>query len=70
MIWWIIGSAILWYGTVLISWTALTLLLFIDYIWKESNKKEWNPFAFILIIFLFLLGSIQLVMNFMRISSQ
>lgn len=70
MIWRVIGSAILWYWTVLISWTALSLLLFIDHIWKESNKKEWNPFALILIILLILLSSLQLVMNFMRISSQ
>jgi hypothetical protein len=70
MIWRVIGSAILWYGTVLVSWSAITLLLFVDRIWKASNQKERNPFALLLVFLLLLFGSVQLVMNFMRISSQ
>jgi len=70
MIWWVIGSAILWYGTVLISWTAISLLLFIDRAWKDSNQKDWNPFALLLMILIFILATMQLVINIMRISSQ
>ena len=70
MIWRVIGSAILWYGTVLISWSAITLLLFVDRIRKASDKEERSPFALLLLFLVFFMGAFQLVTNFIRIGSQ
>ena len=69
-IWWIIGSAILWYGTVLISWTMITIAIFVSQLFKKENKNHpyiliWTLFAVILITF-----GVQILFNFLRISSQ
>ena len=68
--WWVIGSAILWYGTVLISWTALSLLAFGYRLFAESEKKVAQHVSLTLIIVILLAGCVQLLLNFMRISSQ
>ena len=69
-IWWIIGSAILWYGTVLISWTAVTLLAFGYRLWVESDKRTAKHVGLTLVSVILLAGITQLLVNFMRISSQ
>ena len=70
LIWWIIWSAILWYGTVLISWTMITLALFIDQLFDKDKKWStriiYRIFSIIIAIFVI----IQLIFNFMRINSQ
>ena len=67
---WIIWSAILWYGTVLISWTIITLALF----WDKMLQKDKNNFLKIIPIFLVIIVWfflwIQILFNFLRISSQ
>lgn len=65
-IWWEIASAILRYGTVLISWTMMTLTaFFISFHEKKTEKKRY------LIIALLLLAiAIQLFLNIIRIASQ
>lgn len=69
-IWWIIGSAILWYGTVLISWTMITIAIFVSQLFRKENRNHpyiliWTLFAVILITF-----GVQILFNFLRISSQ
>ena len=68
-IWWIIWSSILWYGTVLISRTMLTIMIMRDYL---IHKKEKNlkilPYVLIIIVWIFFW--IQILFNFLRISSQ
>ena len=67
---WIIWSAILWYGTVLISWTMITVALF----WNRilQNNKENNPIIAhrLLIIIAWIFFWFQIIFNFLRISSQ
>jgi hypothetical protein len=72
-IWWIIGGGILRYGTVLISRTLLTVLVFANTLYEESKKSLHQPAtlvagAFIGIVLLGIV--IQLFLNFFRISSQ
>ena len=68
-IWWIIWSSILWYGTVLISRTMVTIALIWDSLF---NKKEKNlkiiPYVLIIIVWIFFW--IQILFNFLRIASQ
>ena len=68
-IWWIIWSSILWYGTVLISRTMITIALMWNHLFdkKEKNLKIL-PYALIIIVWLFFW--IQIVFNFLRIASQ
>lgn len=72
VIWWVVGSAILWYSLWLIIWTILGVVVFVYNILHQQNKK--NEFQTILIYsFIGLLlcwASIQLVLNLLRISSQ
>ncbi len=70
-IWWIIWSAILWYGTALISWSMITLALFIDQLFKKHEKGEDNKvFHWILLVVVCVFSLIQIIFNFMRINSQ
>ncbi|MDR0650057.1 MAG: hypothetical protein LBG59_01260 [Candidatus Peribacteria bacterium] len=70
---WIIGGAILWYGTALISRTLISILAF-TYRWYEEAEIAQRPQAInvaMLLIGIVMLGMcIQLVLNFFRISSQ
>jgi hypothetical protein len=70
---WIIGGAILWYGTVLISRTALNLLAFVNayFATSQDTKKQSTLIITSSIIGLLVLGMlIQIFLNFFRISSQ
>lgn len=68
-IWWIIWSSILWYGTVLISRTMITIALLWNHLFniKEKNLRIL-PYILIIIVWIFLW--IQILFNFLRISSQ
>jgi hypothetical protein len=70
---WIIGGAILWYGTALISRTLISILAFI-YRWYEEVETAQRPqianVAIVLIGVIIFGMLIQLVLNFFRISSQ
>ena len=70
-IWWIIGSAILWYGTALISWTMITLALFMDQLFR-NDKNEEHPKILprVLVLLLTVIFWTQIWYNFMRIASQ
>lgn len=71
--WWIIGGGILRYGTVLISRTLLTALAFANKLREESqNQNHQLSTILATIIIVLLIGgmSIQLFLNFFRISSQ
>jgi hypothetical protein len=68
-IWWIIGGGILRYGTVLISRTMITTLAFANKLWKESNTSL-KPIVGVLIGCILVGISIQVYLNFFRISSQ
>ena len=70
IIWWIIGSAILWYGTVLISWTAITLLVFFLRVGERLGKNPNQLWIIILVALIGLAGMAQIFLNFMRIGSQ
>ena len=67
---WIIWSSILWYGTVLISWTMITIALFWDKILQKNDKNNFNFLPWILIIIVWLFFWVQILFNFLRISSQ
>ena len=70
-IWWIIGSAILWYGTVLVSRTMITVWLFLDGLLKK-DKSGWKLtiLSWIFMLLLVVFFWIQIIYNFMRIASQ
>ena len=71
-IWWIIWSAILWYGTVLISWTMITLAIFWDKLLTKNDKYEEWPIIvpWILVALVWFIFLVQIVLNFVRIASQ
>ena len=70
-IWWIIGGGIVWYGIGLIMWTILTTALFIKELANTDGEKEYSQNAFYIFICLFAIWAVvQLVLNFVRISSQ
>ena len=67
---WIIWSSILRYGTVLISWTMITIAILWD---KVLQKDRWsNPkiLPWILIILVWVIFWLQIIFNFLRIASQ
>ena len=75
LIWWwiwrIIWSAILWYGTVLISWTMITVALFWDRLLKkEDDVENLRILPWILTFIVFIIFIIQILLNFARIASQ
>lgn len=67
---WIIWSAILWYWTVLISRTMISIALFWDKILdkKEKNNPKILPWILVTVVWIFFW--IQILFNFLRISSQ
>jgi len=70
-IWWIIGGGIVWYGIGLIMRTILTTALFVKELTNTEGEKEYSQNAFYIFICLFAVWTIvQLVLNFVRISSQ
>lgn len=69
-IWWIIWSAILRYGTVLISWTMLTLAVWTNELFKKDKDENPEIFLRILSILLAVAFWIQIWLNFIRIASQ
>ena len=69
-IWWIIGSAILWYWTVLISWTMITLALFFTKLFNKEKEDHPKILLLTLMVVLMLICCIQILLNFLRISSQ
>ena len=66
-IWWIIWSSILWYGTVLISRTMITLAIFWD---RLLSKDKLKFLPWILIVLVWIIFWIQILFNFLRIASQ
>ena len=67
---WIIWSSILWYWTVLISWTMLTLVLFWNSILLKDNNENLKIIPWFLIILVWVIFWIQIIFNFLRIASQ
>ena len=67
---WIIWSSILWYGTVLISWTMITVALFWDKILQKDEKTKFGLIWWILIAIVWIFFWIQIIFNFLRIASQ
>ncbi len=67
---WIIWSSILWYWTVLISWTMLTLVLFWNSILLKDNNENPKIIPWFLIILVWVIFWIQIIFNFLRIASQ
>ncbi|MCX6822574.1 MAG: hypothetical protein NTX91_01065 [candidate division SR1 bacterium] len=70
-VWWTIGGGIVWYGIGLIMWTILTTALFIKELANTDEEKNYSQNAFYVFICLFVVWAVvQLVLNFVRISSQ
>ena len=69
-IWWIIWSAILWYWTVLISRTMISVALLWDKFLLKDKKDNPKILPWILIIIVWIIFWIQILFNFLRISSQ
>ena len=69
-IWWIIWSAILWYWTVLISRTMITLALFWDKLLQKDGKQNPKIIPRVLIILVWIFFWFQIIFNYLRIASQ
>lgn len=67
---WIIWSAILRYGTALISRTIISLAIFRDKILHKEKDKNPKIIPQILIIIVWVFFWIQIIFNFLRIASQ
>lgn len=67
---WIIWSAILWYGTVLISWTMITTALFRDRILQRDGENSPRIIPRLLIVVVWIFFWLQILFNFLRIASQ
>ena len=67
---WIIWSAILWYGTVLISWTMITLAIFWNKLLHKDEEVSPKIITVILTVLVWLVFWIQIIFNFLRIASQ
>ena len=67
---WIIWSSILWYWTVLISWTMISITLFWDKILRKDKNNFYKIVSWILIVLIWVIFWIQIIFNFLRISSQ
>lgn len=63
-IWW----GIVWYGIWLITWTILAFVLYINAL-KSDEESDYNIYQ-IFVGIIVILGMFQLVLNFVRISSQ
>lgn len=71
-IWWVVGSAILWYSLWLIIWTIVWVIVLVYSMLHSYNKKnEIQSYSMYIIIWLLVLwGLIQLMLNLVRIASQ
>ena len=69
-IWWIIWSSILRYWTVLISRTMITLAIFWDKILQKDKDNNPKIIPRILIAIVWIFFWIQIIFNFLRITSQ
>ncbi len=69
-IWWIIWSAILWYWTVLISRSMVSVALFWDKLLLNDKKDNLKILPWILIFIVWIIFWIQILFNYLRISSQ
>ena len=67
---WIIWGGILWYGTVLISWTILTITTFFSSLQMKKESLMWKNLLHLMILLCGLAACFQLFLNFMRIASQ
>lgn len=67
---WIIWAAILWYWTVLISRSIITIAIFWDKLLKKDNDGNLKIIPWILIIFVGIIFWIQIIFNYLRIASQ
>ena len=67
---WIVWSSILWYGTVLISWTMITIALLWDSILKNNGNKWYKIASWFLIAIVWIFFWLQFIFNFLRIASQ
>lgn len=68
---WIIWSAILRYGTVLISWTMITFALFMDQLFRnDKNQEQPKILPRLLVALLTIFFWIQIMYNYIRIASQ
>jgi len=68
---WIIGGGIVWYGIGLIMWTILTTALFVKELASNDDENKSTHTALYIFLSLFLVWAIvQMVLNFVRISSQ
>ena len=70
LIWWIIWSAVLWYWTVLISWSMITIAIFWDKILQKNEHENPKIIPWILIVLVGILFWIQIIFNYLRIASQ
>ena len=70
IIWWLIGGGIVRYGIGLIVWTLLVIAMFFKALYDDSDDLTSKNMLYIVIAIFALAGSIQLLFNFVRISSQ
>jgi hypothetical protein len=69
-IWWISGSAILWYGIGLIIWTMVSMLVIYDTWTSQDIKVSARTLLSYVIGLLTVIVLVQFVLNFIRIGSQ
>jgi len=71
IIWWVSGSSIMWYGIGLVIWTMVSMLIIVD-TWNDRDtidRRSRMQVSWIMML-VWLIVSIQLLLNFIRIGSQ
>lgn len=68
-LWWVAGGAILWYSLGVIIWTIIATVLVLYTFGKGNNAFQKKLFTLMIVVFAFI-GLYQLMLNFIRISSQ
>lgn len=69
IIWWVAGGAIVWYSLGVIIWTIIGTLVVL-YSFGQNNTPTQKKLFSIIIVLIALIGLYQLLLNFIRISSQ
>lgn len=67
---WIIGWGILWYGMGLIVWTVIAVALTLKDMFARSHNEKDKTMLYIVLFLFVIRWLVQLVLNFVRISSQ
>ncbi len=69
-LWWFLGGGILWYAIGIIVWTILAFLFYLYYVLDTDEEGATSTLSYLFVFAFVVFGSIQMVLNLVRISSQ